>query len=146
MLFGQQLSSHRIFKQLAKALIRLRICAYWSEPLLVAHTTLLEISCRSSSPLFHQHRRHTVAYVADSGRLYTFGSGILSQLGTGEKGVTTLPTRVKGPFLPHSLNHTQMDTDSGPMFVVHRIAAGGDHCFVIGTDPEVSDRPPDKSA
>ena len=27
------------------ALISLRVCAGWSEPLLVAHTTLLEISC-----------------------------------------------------------------------------------------------------
>ena len=41
--------SHRIFKRQAKALIRLRICAGWSEPLLVAHTTLLEISCQGSS-------------------------------------------------------------------------------------------------
>ena len=40
--------SHRIFKLQAKALIRLRICAGWSETLLVAHTTLLEISCRGS--------------------------------------------------------------------------------------------------
>ena len=30
------------------ALIRLRVCAGWSEPLLVAHTTLLEISCHGS--------------------------------------------------------------------------------------------------
>ena len=30
------------------ALIRLRICAGWSEPVLIAHTTLLEISCRGS--------------------------------------------------------------------------------------------------
>ena len=30
------------------ALIRLRVCAGWSEPLLVAHTTLFEISCRGS--------------------------------------------------------------------------------------------------
>ena len=29
--------------RLAKALIRLRVCAGWSETLLVAHTTLLEI-------------------------------------------------------------------------------------------------------
>ena len=42
-------NSHRIFKRLAKALIRLRVCADWSEPLLVAHTTLLEISCHGSS-------------------------------------------------------------------------------------------------
>ena len=30
------------------ALIRLRVCAGWSEALLVAHTTLLEISCHGS--------------------------------------------------------------------------------------------------
>ena len=30
------------------ALIRLRVCADWSEALLVAHNTLLEISCRGS--------------------------------------------------------------------------------------------------
>ena len=61
MLFGQYLNSHRIFKGLAKALIRLCICTGWSEPLLVAHTTLLEISCRCSfglteTKLFHFHR------------------------------------------------------------------------------------------
>ena len=43
------LNNHRILKQLAKALIRLRECAGWSEPLLVAHTTLLEISCTGSN-------------------------------------------------------------------------------------------------
>ena len=48
MLFSQQLNSHRIFKRLAKALIRLRLCAGWSEALLLAHTTLFEISCRGS--------------------------------------------------------------------------------------------------
>ena len=44
-------NSHRIFKRLAKALIRLRLCAGWSKPLLVAHTTLLEISCGGSNAL-----------------------------------------------------------------------------------------------
>ena len=39
MLFSQKLNSRRIFKRLAKALISLRICAGWSEPLLVAHNT-----------------------------------------------------------------------------------------------------------
>ena len=44
------LNIHRIFKRLAKALIRLHVCAGWSEPLLVAHTTwLLEISCGGSN-------------------------------------------------------------------------------------------------
>ena len=37
-----------ILKRLAKALIRLRVCAGWSEALLVAHTILLEISCTGS--------------------------------------------------------------------------------------------------
>ena len=36
----------------AKALISLRVCAGWSEPLLVAHTTLLEISCHGSNDEF----------------------------------------------------------------------------------------------
>ena len=44
MMISQLLNIHRIFKRLAKALIRLRVCAGWSEPKLVAHTTLLEIS------------------------------------------------------------------------------------------------------
>ena len=38
-----------VFKRLAKALISLRVCAGWSESLLVAHTTLLEISCHGSN-------------------------------------------------------------------------------------------------
>ena len=46
MISGQYVNSRRIFKRLAQALIRLRVCAGWSETLLVAHTTLLEISCR----------------------------------------------------------------------------------------------------
>ena len=48
MMFSQNFNSHRIFKRITKALIRLRVCAGWSEPLLVAHTTLLEISCLGS--------------------------------------------------------------------------------------------------
>ena len=47
-MIGQWPKSPGIFKQLAKALIRLLLCASGSEPLLVAHTTLLEISCRCS--------------------------------------------------------------------------------------------------
>ena len=49
MVFSQWLNSQRIFKRLAKALISLRVCAGWSEPLPVAQTTLLEISCSGSN-------------------------------------------------------------------------------------------------
>ena len=37
-----------IIKRQAKALISLRVCAGWSEPSLVAHITLLEISFHGS--------------------------------------------------------------------------------------------------
>ena len=40
-----------MFERLAKSLIRLHICASWSEPWLVAHTTLLELSCCGSFEL-----------------------------------------------------------------------------------------------
>ena len=48
------ISSWILFKGQAKALIRLRIRAGWSEALLVAHTTLLEISCHSSDGIIEQ--------------------------------------------------------------------------------------------
>ena len=49
MMFGQQFNGHRIFERLAKTWTRLRVCAGWSGPLLVAHTTLFEVSCRGSN-------------------------------------------------------------------------------------------------
>ena len=48
MMFSQSHNTHRKFKRLEKALIRLRVCAGYSESLLVVHITLLEISCRGS--------------------------------------------------------------------------------------------------
>ena len=49
MMFGQYLSIQKIFKRPAMALIKLRVCADWSEPLLVVHTSLLQISCHVST-------------------------------------------------------------------------------------------------
>ena len=49
MIFGRWLGGRGVFKRLAKALIRLRVCAGWSEPLLAAHISLLEISCHGSN-------------------------------------------------------------------------------------------------
>ena len=48
MVFSQSLNSRRIFKRPAKAQTSLRVCAGWSKALLVAHTTLLEISGHGS--------------------------------------------------------------------------------------------------
>ena len=83
-------------------------------------------------------RRHTLAYVASSGRLYACGSGTMSQLGTGEKGICSVPTQVKGPFTAYRANHPHMETSDGPVYVIHRIAAGGDHCFVIASNAQVT--------
>ena len=60
MIFSQELNSQIIFKRLAKALIRLSVCAGWSEHLLVADTTLLEISCHGSIVRSHLHTRINV--------------------------------------------------------------------------------------
>ena len=49
--------------QLAKAMIRLRICAVWSETLLVTNTTLFEISCHGSNIY---HKDHCFALEASS--------------------------------------------------------------------------------
>ena len=48
MAFSQLLNNHIILKRRAKAMIRLRVCAGWSEALLIAHNTLLETSCTGS--------------------------------------------------------------------------------------------------
>ena len=55
MMFGQWLKSHRILARQARALIRLRVCAGWFEPLLVAQSTLFEISCCGSYVYYLPH-------------------------------------------------------------------------------------------
>lgn len=90
-----------------------------------------------------------MAYVQSSGRLYIWGSGSNGQLGSKDSGVTAVPVRVKGPFIPHK-SSVAMGTRSsssslgdgeedvlGPQFVIHRIAAGGDQTFLFTTTPEV---------
>ena len=78
-------------------------------------------------------RRHTMAYVCGSGRLYCFGSGANGQLGNGKSEVMNLPVPVDGPFVA---NQKQLSTQK-ESFVINRIAAGGDFCCVWATKPEV---------
>ena len=62
-MFGLWFKSHRIFKRAAaKALIRLHVCAGLFEPLLVAHTTFLEISCLAQMYLFKTNLDLFIAY------------------------------------------------------------------------------------
>ena len=47
-----------LFKRLANDPIRLRVCAGLSEPLLVVHTTLLEVSCCGSNKFSLRNKKN----------------------------------------------------------------------------------------
>ena len=53
-MFSHCPKSHGISKRLAKALIRLRVCAGWSEPLLIAHTSCWKSHVTAKIVLFDQ--------------------------------------------------------------------------------------------
>ena len=54
-------------------MIRLRVCAGWSEPLLVAHTTLFKISCRGSNIFadLHSSTITSVLFAPDDDKVIT---------------------------------------------------------------------------
>lgn len=88
-------------------------------------------------------RRHSLAHIAKSGRLYTFGLGGSGQLGIDSTGNKDLPCCVQGPFVPDkavagSSAPMTVDNDGSPL-VVQRIFAGGDHCFIIYRPADVSE-------
>ena len=69
MIKSQQVDSRRIFKRQAMALIRLRVCAGWSEPLLVAHTTLLETCIVMHAGKFHMPFKQNACFQKQSFRI-----------------------------------------------------------------------------
>ena len=70
-IFSQYHNTHRILKRLARALIRLCICAGCSEAkLLVAHTSLLEISCRGSFCFRIENSVCCVYHLINSGKFF----------------------------------------------------------------------------
>lgn len=81
--------------------------------------------------------RHTIAYVASSGRLYAWGSGANGQLAGKDAGVRDNPVHVQGSFVPYSNVGVPMDMDNGPVFVINRVAAGGNQCFLWAVTPDV---------
>lgn len=103
-------------------------------------------------------RRHTLAHVTRSGRLYSFGLGGSGQLGVNCLDNKSLPSRVDGPFVPRDSHKGQLQLstpmsvdDEGSPLVIQRIFTGGDHCFLIYRPAdlrgEVSDyRVPDPSS
>ena len=75
-------------KQLAKALIRLHVCAGWSEILLVAHTILLEISRSSSFYIYvimtecqgiRMYSLHSALCNSDSYKIGVFSPNIVTK-------------------------------------------------------------------
>ena len=70
-----------------------------------------------------------MAYVASSEKLYSFGSGENGQLGN-NKVVT-----VNGPV---AVDNSWVTVNPESRCVVHRVASGGDHCYVL-TSKNVSD-------
>jgi len=70
-------------------------------------------------------RRHTIAYVHSSGRLYTFGLGGNGQLGLNSRQNRPQPTLL--PSLPSATSSV----------AVVSIYAGGDQCFVLAGDSQL---------
>ena len=68
MMFDQWPKRHKTFTGLAKALTRLRLCEGLSEPLLVAHTTLFEISFLLKYLIAINSSQGTQAYVTQTTR------------------------------------------------------------------------------
>ena len=71
--------------------------------------------------------------MAETGRVYTFGSAANGQLGYKGPDQTT-PNRVSGPFVSLTRGGT---ANNNQLFVINRLAAGGDSCVVWGTDLQV---------
>lgn len=83
-------------------------------------STITQISCG---------RRHTLALEPSRGRVYAFGVGGAGQLGTAAQLNCSTPQVVSGPWV--SPTESALDTTPEPSdYVVKRIYAGGDHCFV----------------
>lgn len=79
----------------------------------------------------HYCRLHTLAYVASSKKLYSFGSGENGQLGN--KQVVTVNSTVNSPVAVDNswVWNDAKGTDPVNHNVLQRIATGGDHCYVL---------------
>ncbi|XP_055954935.1 probable E3 ubiquitin-protein ligase HERC4 isoform X2 [Patella vulgata] len=88
-------------------------------------------------------RRHTLAFVRSSGRLYAFGLGGTGQLGNGSTDIKSSPFPVQWPFIPQpTVNSMQVDEDKKSV-IIKQIFAGGDSNFVIPLNTKVDKEPVD---
>ncbi|XP_072565468.1 probable E3 ubiquitin-protein ligase HERC4 isoform X1 [Paramormyrops kingsleyae] len=86
-------------------------------------------------------RQHTLAFVASTGKINSFGLGGNGQLGTRSMCNRKSPAPVKGNWVPHN-GPCPSDTDAGQSCCVTRIYAGGDQSFAHFSVPE-NHTPPD---
>lgn len=79
-------------------------------------------------------KRHTMAYIPSSGRVYTVGQAGHGQLGLGSTDLKHTPCPVKGPFVSGQSDKKSMEEeDAEPTFVIKQIFTGGNHCFALAT-------------
>uniref|UniRef100_A0ABM0LV47 LOW QUALITY PROTEIN: probable E3 ubiquitin-protein ligase HERC4-like n=1 Tax=Saccoglossus kowalevskii TaxID=10224 RepID=A0ABM0LV47_SACKO len=83
-------------------------------------------------------RRHTLAHVGASGKLYSFGLGANGQLGNDTTDRRQAPTAIYGPWVGYDA--TSVNTSSS---VIQRIFTGGDQCFVYSTKYQDKKQPLD---
>ncbi|CAG9769467.1 unnamed protein product [Ceutorhynchus assimilis] len=85
-------------------------------------STITQIACG---------RQHCLALVPSRGRVYSFGIGGSGQLGVRKTNSAYTPLAVLGPWVsPNGSALIPLDNKNSPLLVIHRIFAGGDHCFV----------------
>ncbi|CAG9828985.1 unnamed protein product [Diabrotica balteata] len=84
-------------------------------------STITQIACG---------RQHSLALVPSRGRVYSFGTGGCGQLGARKTTNASTPQVVLGPWVsPSGMSLIPVAQDVKNL-VIHRIFAGGDHCFV----------------
>lgn len=75
-------------------------------------------------------RQHCLAFVPSRGRVYSFGLGSTGQLGVRKATNASTPQVVLGPWVSPSGAPVVAASNSKENYVIYRIFAGGNQCFV----------------
>lgn len=81
-------------------------------------------------------RQHCLALVPSRGRVYSFGLGFAGQLGLRKTTNASTPQVVLGPWVSPGGKSIIKHDESSKNYVINRIFAGGNHCFVTVTKRE----------
>lgn len=76
-------------------------------------------------------RQHCLAFVPSRGRVYSFGLGFTGQLGVRKTTNASTPQVVLGPWLsPSGASVVAASSSAENNYMIYRIFAGGNQCFV----------------